>query len=119
MNEFQKSRQTVGGAKADGRASNGLASVLMFSALGLFASFWLIGYQISRTTATSAPRTAAANVLPELFISEESLQPNLNGVLVTGDGGASIPLEELVAGVRRDAFNDIIHGKKLASNHTH
>jgi hypothetical protein len=115
MNEFQKSPQIAGRAKADGQASNGLASVLMFSALGLFASFWLIGFQISHTAAATAHRAAAANVSPELFISDESLRPNLNAVLATGDGGASIPLEELVAGVRREAFNDIVHGKKLAN----
>jgi hypothetical protein len=101
------------------QAARDLGPLLLFSALGLFTAFYLISQQASHATAKTTPRTAAANVSPELYISPASLEPNLNGVLVTGDGAASIPLEELVAGVRREAFNDMIHGKKLAANHTH
>jgi hypothetical protein len=101
------------------QAVRDLKPVLMFSAVGLVTALSLIALQASHTTVKATPKVAAANVSPELYISPASLEPNLNGMLATGDGGASIPLEELVAGVRREAFSDIIHGKKLAADRTH
>jgi hypothetical protein len=39
------------------------------------------------------------------MITPESLEPNLNGMLATGDGGAALPLEEIVGGISRQAFD--------------
>jgi hypothetical protein len=75
----------------------GFALVLAVSAFGLFAASHAIGQEVSA-------RTATANVLPQLMISPESLEPNLNGMLATGDGGAALPLEETVGGTSRQAF---------------
>ena len=120
--QYQASLLTAGrAAKADlsmrpgfMQAAREFAPVLLFSALGLLTALYLIGWEVSGMVEKAAPRAAAANVLPELVISPQSLEPNLNGMLATGDGGASIPLEELVAGVSREAFHNH-HAKTPAS----
>lgn len=104
VNQFQASLLTADRAgKADLpmrsallQAAIGAALVLAVSAFGLFAASHAIGQE------AQAARTA--NVLPQLMISPESLEPNLNGMLATGDGGAALPLEETVGGVSREAF---------------
>jgi len=40
------------------------------------------------------PSAARANVLPELFIGNDALQPGLTGMLATGDGAAIIDISE-------------------------
>jgi hypothetical protein len=74
----------------------GFALVLAVSAFGLFAASHAIGQE--------AQAAGTANVLPQLMISPESLEPNLNGMLATGDGGATLPFEETVGGISREAF---------------
>jgi hypothetical protein len=94
--------------------------VVLFSALGLVAALYLGGREASPTAEKgTSPVAARENVLPALVISPLSLEPNLNGVLATGDGAASIPLEELVAGVRREAFDrNLVHARVQASDPT-
>ena len=108
INQFQESLLT------DDRKSNanhtlrsawvqtaiGLMLVIAISAFGIFTASHATGQESMMRKAPAA----TANVLPELFISDEALEPNLNGVLATGDGGASLPLEETVGGVSRNAF---------------
>jgi hypothetical protein len=84
------------------QAAVGLALLIIISAFGLFIASQATG-QESMTRKTAQATTV--NVLPPLFISDESQQPNLNGVLATGDGGAALPLEEIVGGVSRNAFD--------------
>ena len=87
-----------------------LGLVLIASVFGVFAMANAVPQEASSTS--KGTHFAATNVLPQLVISPESLKPNLNGMLATGDGGASLPLEEVVAGVSRGAFNDLsVHAK--------
>jgi hypothetical protein len=110
MNQFQESLTVTDGASKDGltqrsgyiQAAIGLVLVIVISAIGLVAAPHATGQEGMMRKAASA---TTANVLPPLFISDESQQPNLNGVLATGDGGAALPPEETVGGVSRDAFN--------------
>jgi hypothetical protein len=110
MNQFQESLIVAGNTNKDGltmrsgyvQAAIGLVLVIAISAFGLFAASHANGQDgIGRKTA----QASTVNVLPPLFISDESQQPNLNGVLATGDGGAALPLEETVGGVSRNAFD--------------
>ena len=66
------------------QAAFGIAFVLLVSAFGLFTAWHAIGQE------SMLPKAATANVLPPLVISDEALQPNLTGMLATGDGGATI-----------------------------
>jgi hypothetical protein len=68
------------------------ALVLMISAIGLFTASHAIGQE---STVRKADPATTANVLPPLYISDESLEPNLNGMLATGDGGAMIEIKEI------------------------
>lgn len=77
----------------------GLMLVIAISAFGIFTASHATGQE------NMVRKPAMANVLPELFISDEALEPNLNGLLATGDGGASLPIEETVGGVSRNAFD--------------
>jgi hypothetical protein len=79
----------------------GLMLVIAISAFGLFTASHATGQE----SMMRKDPAATANVLPELVIWPESLEPNLNGMLATGDGGASLPLEETVGGVSRNAFD--------------
>jgi hypothetical protein len=98
INQFQESLMVTDGAHKDGRAPRpawlqapiGLVLVIAISAFGLFTASHAIGQE---STVRKAP-AATANVLPPLYISDESLQPNLNGMLATGDGGAMIENKE-------------------------
>jgi hypothetical protein len=110
MNQFQESLTVTDGASKDGQtkrsgyvqAAIGLVLVIAISAIGLIAAPRATGQEgMVRKSATAT----TANVLPPLFLSDESQQPNLNGALATGDGGAALPLEETVGGVSRGAFN--------------
>jgi hypothetical protein len=110
MNQFQESLIVAGDASKDGhtmrsgyvQAAIGLVLVIAISAFGLFTASHANGQDgMTRKTA----QATMMNVLPPLFISDESQQPNLNGVLATGDGGAALPLEETVGGVSRNAFD--------------
>jgi hypothetical protein len=67
----------------------GFVFVLMVSAFGLFAASNAIGEEAYTAVKGASPIDAAA-VLPILVISPESLEPNLNAMLATGDGGAVI-----------------------------
>jgi hypothetical protein len=88
-----------------------LALVLMVSAFGLFSVSRAIGQQASIAVGKGTP-VVTANVLPELIFHPETLEPNLNGMLATGDGGATIPLEEVVDAVLREASErNLIHAK--------
>jgi hypothetical protein len=109
MNQFQESLTVTDGASKDGQtkrsgyvqAAIGLVLVIAISAIGLIAAPRATGQEgMVRKSATAT----TANVLPPLIISDESQQPNLNGVLTTGDGGDALPLEETVGGVSRNAF---------------
>ena len=112
VNQFQASLLTADRAgKADLpmrsaliQAAIGFALVLAVSAFGLFAASHAIGQEAQAATDKVGARTVTANVLPQLVISPESLEPNLNGMLATGDGGAALPLEEIVGGISREAF---------------
>jgi hypothetical protein len=110
MNQFQESLIVANGASKDGltmrsgyiQAAIGLVLVIAISAFGLFTASHANGQDgMARKTA----QATTMNVLPPLFISDESQQPNLNGVLATGDGGAALPLEETVGGVSRNVFD--------------
>jgi len=122
VNQFQASLLTADRAKvglsirpALIQAALGFALVLMVSAFGLFAASHAIGQEASN--AGKGTPVVTANVLPQFVIYPASLEPNLNGVLATGDGGASIPLEEVVAGVSREALNNnLVHAR--APEHT-
>jgi hypothetical protein len=111
VNQFQASLLTADRAgKADLpvrsaliQAAIGFALVLAVSAFGLFAASHAIGQEAQAATDKIAARTATANVLPQLVIAPESLEPNLNGMLATGDGGAALPLEEIVGGISHKA----------------
>lgn len=94
--------------------------VLLFSAIGLFTALYLIGREASHAEEKgTSPVAARENVLPALVISPLSLEPNLNGMLATIDGGAALPLEELVAGVRREAFDhNLVHARVQTSDPT-
>jgi hypothetical protein len=113
VNQFQASLLTADRVGKTGlsirpalvQAAFGLALVLMACAFGLFAASHAISQEVSNAAGKGA-LVATANVLPQLVIHAESLAPNLNGMLATGDGGAAIPLEELVAGVSREAFHN-------------
>jgi hypothetical protein len=112
-------RTGAGGSSARSEQAWTLADfvpVLLFSAIGLLTAFYLIGREATYAAEQVTPRAATENVLPPLVVPPESLEPNLNGVLATGDGGASIPLEELVGGVSRDAFkNNLAHARAPTS----
>jgi hypothetical protein len=98
------------------QAARGFVPMLLFSALGLFTTLYLMSREVPGTVENAPVAAIKANVLPHLVISPASLEPNLNGVLATGDGGAALPLEELIAGVRREAFNNnLVHVKAPTS----
>jgi hypothetical protein len=115
-------RPGTGGSPARSEHAWALADflpVVLFSALGLVAALYLGGREASPTAEKGTSTAARENVLPALVISPLSLEPNLNGVLATGDGGAAIPLEELVAGVRREAFDhNLVHARVQTSDPT-
>jgi len=72
--------------------------VAIMAAFGIFTATHAGGEEMMRKA------TAQAKVLPDINITPESLEPNLAGMLATGDGGTSLPLEETGGGVSRDAF---------------
>jgi hypothetical protein len=75
-----------------------LLLVTIMAAFGIFTATHASGEEMMKR----AP--AQAKVLPDLNITPESLEPNLSSMLATGDGGASLPLEETVGGISREAF---------------
>jgi hypothetical protein len=79
------------------QAALGFALVLMISVFGLFATSHAIGQDASGAAAKGP--SVVANVLPPLVISPESLEPNLNGTLATGDGGSMIETKETTGGL--------------------
>src|SRR5436190_21678720 len=94
INQFQESLMAADGAGKTTQAVRlgyvqaaiGLALVIVISAFGLFIASQALG-QENMTPKTQA---ATANVLPILILSPELQEPNLNGMLATGDGGAMI-----------------------------
>jgi hypothetical protein len=72
------------------QAAIGLLLVIAISAFGLFTASHASGQEGMVRKATPA----TANVLPDLVIWPESLEPNLSGMLATGDGGAAIDAQE-------------------------
>jgi hypothetical protein len=98
LNQFQESLMVTDGASKTGRtlrpaylqAAIRMVLVIAIYAFGLFTATHAIGQE---STVRKAP-AATANVLPELVIWPESQEPNLNGVLATGDGGAMIETKE-------------------------
>jgi hypothetical protein len=102
VNQFQESLLTSNRTGLPMRlvfvqAAIGFAFVLMISALGLFAASHAIGQEVSGVAEKGAAPVATANVLPKLVILPESLEPNLNGMLATGDGGAMIEIKEITS----------------------
>jgi hypothetical protein len=77
----------------------GLTLVIAIAAFGVFSATHATGQE------TRTQKAATANVLPALTIWSETREPNLNGVLATGDGAAALPAEEVVGGVSRNAFD--------------
>jgi hypothetical protein len=67
------------------QTATGLVLVIAIVAFGLFATSHAIGQESKQSS-----KAATANVLPPLFISDESLAPHLDWILATGDGGATI-----------------------------
>ena len=79
------------------QAAIGFVLVMAISAFGLFPASHAIGQEsLERKTAP-----ATANVLPKLMISPESLEPNLNWMPATGDGGAMIEPQETTGSLPR------------------
>jgi hypothetical protein len=76
------------------QAAFGFALILLASAFGLFTASHVIGQE------GMLRKAATANVLPPLVISDEALQPNLAGMLATGDGGAMIEPSETTDSLR-------------------
>ena len=72
------------------QAGIGLVLVIAISAFGLFTASHASGQE--GMVRKAAPATA--NVLPDLVIWPQSLEPNLSGMLTTGDGGAMIDSRE-------------------------
>jgi hypothetical protein len=111
-NQFQESllvadrSGTAGFRLAFVQAAVGLALACVISIFGLVIASQAHGQDTKRPT---------ANVLPELILSPDSQEPNLNGVLATGDGGAALPAEETIGGVSRDAFHAKLHTKSGTS----
>ncbi|HLL27144.1 MAG TPA: hypothetical protein VKT73_05790 [Xanthobacteraceae bacterium] len=102
MNHSQATLQTV-------RRTNPLGIQILVG-LGLAAVVVIFGLIIasqatSQESMMKKEHAATANVLPQLFISDEALKPNLNGVLATGDGGAMLPAEETIGGISRGRFD--------------
>jgi len=64
-------------------------AIALISAFALFVAVVAIS-QEARSTGRNSEPVASANVLPPLVISAQSLEPNLNGMLATGEGGALI-----------------------------
>jgi hypothetical protein len=100
VNQFQASLLTTPRQKAGHpirlalvQAAAGFRLVLLVSAFGLFAASHAIGDEAHAAAGPRAVPAATANVLPDLVIWPESLEPNLSGTLATGDGGATIELQ--------------------------
>jgi hypothetical protein len=70
------------------------AVIAPICAAALFAAVVAISQEAKSTGQIGTPPAASANVLPPLVISSEALEPNLNGVLATGEGGALIVLTD-------------------------
>jgi hypothetical protein len=104
INQFQESLMITDRTMrpAYAQMAIGLVLVIAISAFGLFTASHARGDE--SLTRKNIP-AATANVLPSLVIWPQSQEPNLNGMLATGDGGAALPLEETVGGVSRDAFD--------------
>jgi hypothetical protein len=99
-NQFQESllaadrTDNAGFRLAIVQAAVGLALACVISIFGLVIASQAYGQETKRPT---------ANVLPELIISPESQEPNLNGMLTTGDGGTSLPVDATAGDAKRHA----------------
>jgi hypothetical protein len=112
VNQFQESLLTGDRVNKAGlpmrlvfiQAARGFVLVLMISTFGLFAASHAIGQEVPGVATKGAVPVATGNVLPKLVISPESLEPNLNGMLATGDGGAVIEPQETTGSLRASAY---------------
>jgi hypothetical protein len=112
VNQFQESLLTLDRASKSNymtclgliQTAIGFMLVIAISAFELFAASQAIGQEVTRKLSS----TAALNVLPRLVISPESLEPNLNWMLATGDGAAVIKPPEASENQQRRNFTTTV-----------
>jgi len=84
------------------QAAIAFMAVTSIFAFGILYASQAIGEEVSKPR-TAVSGASAANVLPTLAISSQALEPNLNGMLATGDGGAMIDTQEITGSLPRSA----------------
>lgn len=104
VNQFQESLITADEAPKSARRLGLVQLVVALMLVAIMAAFGIFTATHANGEEMVKRAPASAKVLPDINLTPESLEPNLSGMLATGDGGASLPLDGPTGTLNRNVF---------------